>query len=274
VDYLSSVFDWTASNARLVTAVVAIVAMSIAHKSLHSQRNPLAFVGLAMRGFGLSGVARVEWLRGLALDTVRAKRMADELAGQMVGGWRIGASLGNGHSALVLVAKKGKQTVAALKIIDPEMVEQAGRDQQISRIMREKELAGHSHPHLVEILDGGECAQSGHLFVAMELLNPLTLDQVRNTLPRDRIAPLIAQLASAARFLEEREFCHRDIKPANVVVTPDFHRLKLLDLGVIRPYGDLTVNKRRSGTPGLRGGQPADPVRELGILPGSRSAPI
>jgi hypothetical protein len=39
VDYLSSAFDWTAGHAPIVTAVVAIVAVSIAHKSLHSQRD-------------------------------------------------------------------------------------------------------------------------------------------------------------------------------------------------------------------------------------------
>jgi hypothetical protein len=34
------------------------------------------------------------------------------------------------------------------------------------------------------------------------------------------------------------------------------------------------VNKHRSGTPGLREGQPIDLVRELGGQPGSHSAPI
>jgi hypothetical protein len=34
------------------------------------------------------------------------------------------------------------------------------------------------------------------------------------------------------------------------------------------------VNKRRSGTPGLREGQSIDLVRELGGQPGSQSAPI
>jgi hypothetical protein len=34
------------------------------------------------------------------------------------------------------------------------------------------------------------------------------------------------------------------------------------------------VNKHRSGTPGLREGQPIDLVRELGGQPGSQSAPI
>jgi serine/threonine protein kinase len=163
--------------------------------------------------------------------------MAAELQGRLVGGWTIGAYLGNGFSAVVLSAEKEGQT-AALKVIDPEMVERAGPQKQLARILREKELAGHGHPNLVDILDGGQCGETNHLYVAMELLEPRTLGQVRKKLPASRIGPLIGQLARATRFLEERGVAHRDIKPDNTVVSLDFSRVKLLDLGVIHPPAD------------------------------------
>ena len=141
--------------------------------------------------------------------------------------------------AVVLSAKK-RDSLAALKIIDPEMIERYGFDRQLARIKREKRLEGHTHPHLVQILDGGHCAETGHLYVVMELLEPLTLGDVRDTLPASRIGPVIRQLASASRFLEEHKLVHRDIKPENTHVSPDHMTLKLLDLGVVYPPLDST----------------------------------
>jgi eukaryotic-like serine/threonine-protein kinase len=171
------------------------------------------------------------------LDKTRAHRLAGELRGSRVGGWIVGPYLGNGYSALVLEAEKD-DVKAALKIIDPEMVERAGVERQLARVRRERELAGHGHPNLVDILDGGQCSDTGHLFVAMELLEPRPLGQVRNILPASRIGPLVAQLARAARFLESRGIAHRDIKPDNTNVEADFANIKLLDLGVIHPPAD------------------------------------
>lgn len=163
--------------------------------------------------------------------------MAAQLHGQLVGGWAVGRYLGNGFSAVVLSAERDGQT-AALKIIDSEMVERSGAQRQLARILRERELAGHGHAHLVDILDGGQCAKTGHLYVAMELLEPRTLGHVKGSLARTQIGGLIGQLAQAAYFLETRGIAHRDIKPDNTVVSKDNTKVKLLDLGVIHPPSD------------------------------------
>jgi serine/threonine protein kinase len=163
--------------------------------------------------------------------------MAAELHGRRIGGWIVGSYLGNGFSAVVLAAEKDGMT-GAVKIIDPEMVERAGKDSQLRRVMREQELSGHGHPNLVNILDGGQCGETGYLYVVMELLEPRTLGKALKRIPRTQIGPLIGQLARAARYLEERGIAHRDIKPDNTVVSPDFLTVKLLDLGVIHPPAD------------------------------------
>lgn len=160
--------------------------------------------------------------------------MAQDLRGSHVGGWGIEEYLGNGFSAVVLSATK-RDSRGAIKIIDPEMIERNGFDRQLARINREKLLVGHTHPNLVKILDSGHCEKTGYLFVVMELLEPLTLGEVRCKLPRTRIGPVICQLASAARFLEELGLVHRDIKPENTHISSDFMAVKLLDLGVVYP---------------------------------------
>lgn len=163
--------------------------------------------------------------------------MAAELQGVHIGGWAVGPYLNNGFSAVVLEAEKEGQK-AALKIIDPAMVERAGAKKQLTRILRETELAGHGHPNLVEIFDGGKCAKTDYLFVVMELLPWPTLAQLRQGVPAGQIAGIIAQAARAAKFLEDRGIAHRDIKPGNIVAAPDYSLIKLLDLGVIHPPSD------------------------------------
>jgi serine/threonine protein kinase len=180
------------------------------------------------------------------MDKARAKRMATELLGSKVGGWEIGPYLGNGFSAVVLNAQKLGRS-AAIKLIDPEMVERSGIDHQLARILREKELAGHGHPNLVDIFDGGQCSETQMLFVVMELVSSRTLGQVRNRLPRNSVGPVISQLAEAARYLETRGIAHRDIKPDNATISADYASVKLLDLGVIYPPSDPSRSSAGTG---------------------------
>jgi serine/threonine protein kinase len=103
------------------------------------------------------------------MDLVRAKRIAAELLGRPVGGWVVKDYLGNGASAVVLSAKRDG-VLAALKLIDPEMVERHGQEKQLMRIERERDLVGHSNEHLVKIFDGGLCLDTNYLYIVMELM--------------------------------------------------------------------------------------------------------
>jgi serine/threonine protein kinase len=182
----------------------------------------------------------------MGMDKVRAKRIATELHGRTVGGWLVGEYLGNGASAVVVSAERSGQA-AALKLVDPEMVERYGAPQQLARIERERGLAGHTERNLVKIFDGGQCKDTGCLFVAMELLTLPALTTLIPHFPRGRIGPLIEQLAGAARFLETRGLAHRDIKPDNVVISRDCEQAVLLDLGVVRPIRPVDSDDAGSG---------------------------
>jgi eukaryotic-like serine/threonine-protein kinase len=180
------------------------------------------------------------------MDSVVAKRIETELLGREVDDWKIESRIDAGKSAVVFRAN-GVAGPAAVKIFDPEMVERYGRRVQLDRIERELRLKGKHHPNLIKILGGGECTKTKYLFVAMELIEAPNLGSILEKIPRDRVWPLISQVASAARFLESLDLAHRDIKPGNIVVTHDFQRAVLLDLGVLKPFGvtGLTDNEQK-----------------------------
>ena len=177
----------------------------------------------------------------IKVDPTVAKRMTDDLTGKTVGGWSIGSYLGAGKSALVFECAQG-DTIAALKVFDPDLVNRHGKSTQLERIKRELSLVGKRHPNLVQVYDGGECTKTGNLFVAMELIPGGNLEDELLKIPRDRISRILSQVTSAVMFLEEHGLAHRDIKPSNIAITKDFERAVLMDLGVLRPMGesDLT----------------------------------
>lgn len=170
------------------------------------------------------------------MDKVQAQILRDELQGKSVGGWLIDGFHGNGKSAVVLPAIKGDQR-GAIKIFHPELIERYGKAAQLERIMREKSLVGASHDNLVQIYDGGECPDTGHLYVVMESLPYENLHDQNANIPLSAVPSIISQIASAARFLEDRNLAHRDIKPENIAISDDFSRAVLLDLGVLLPIG-------------------------------------
>ncbi|MGB8417685.1 protein kinase domain-containing protein [Paraburkholderia sp.] len=191
------------------------------------------------------------------MDAAQAEILVNSLLDKDVCNWHIDGYLGKGKSAVVLAASRGSET-AAIKIFHPELVERYGKAVQLERIMRERSLIGAYHPNLVRILDGGECPTTGHLFVVMERLPYSNLHDALENVPDEAVPVLISQVASAARFLEDRNLAHRDIKPENIAVTDDFSRAVLLDLGVLRPIGNsnLTDIDQRSFIGTLRYSSP------------------
>lgn len=180
------------------------------------------------------------------MDSTQAAILRESVQGLKIGGWSIAGFFGNGKSAVVLPAEKDG-ALGAIKIFHPELVERYGKAAQLERINREKSLVGASHANLVKILDGGECAETGYLFVVMERIPYRNLHEAIHDIPSHAIPSIISQVASAARFLEDRGMAHRDIKPENIAISDDYGKAILLDLGVLLPIGlsNLTdINQR------------------------------
>lgn len=155
------------------------------------------------------------------------------LGGAVISGWVLDKEIGAGADGIVYSARKDNQ-VAAVKVFFPEVIAN-GQDEAMERLELQLSLAGKKHhPNLVEIFDGGrESDLDNVLFLVMELVPGNSLDKVLEEVPADAIPSLVSQLASAASFLHEKGLAHRDIKPANVVISHDFTKLTLLDLGIV-----------------------------------------
>lgn len=198
------------------------------------------------------------------MDSARAERLSKELINSDIDGWHITGVLGNGKSAIVFEGEKDG-TQAAVKVFDPELIERFGEDTQIERINRELALIDHDNDNLIQIIGGGVCNTTHHLYIAMEKINWPSLDQVLNEIPRDSIWDIIKGVSLAAKFLEEKNIVHRDIKPSNIIIDLDnFKNVKLLDLGVIRPIGngDLTDDDSKPFVGTLRYSSPEFLLRE------------
>ena len=127
----------------------------------------------------------------------------------------------------------------------------------VKRFLREAKMThALEHPNIVRVLDAGSDFQTGYLFIAMELVEGLTLQQSlqKNQLSEEELRKILFVMANALSALERAGIVHRDIKPSNIMCTAD-GVYKLMDLGIAklqRPEAGentLTMEKSVIGTP-------------------------
>lgn len=187
------------------------------------------------------------------MDTAQAQLFSQDIIRQgEIAGWIIDEYVAHGKSAVLFSAHSGAAS-AIVKVFHPGLIEAYGRESQVIRVNRERELVGRHHPNIVRVLDAGSCEQTGHLYVVMEKAAGAPLSKRLTHVPRDRISMLVEQLARAAMQLEDWGFTHRDIKPDNIHIDDECNVLTLLDFGVIKPHGNdsatsLFTNKPFVGT--------------------------
>jgi tetratricopeptide (TPR) repeat protein len=107
-----------------------------------------------------------------------------------------------------------------------------------ARLVREAQaLARLSHPNVVAVHDVG--AHEGHLFVAMEFVEGVTLREWLNRNPpgsRERLSmvlDILVQAGSGLLAAHQADLIHRDFKPGNVLVGSD-GRVRVVDFGLAR----------------------------------------
>ena len=144
------------------------------------------------------------------------------------------------------------------------------------RFLREARSAGRlNHPNIVTIYDVGE--HEGIAYIAMELLEGKSLQQILRETPRlplATIADLVAQVADGLDLAQRFKITHRDVKPANIMVSGDW-RAKLTDFGVAHvASSSMTQTGSALGSPKYMSpeavtGQPVDPrsdIFSLGVV--------
>ncbi|HEY6966959.1 MAG TPA: serine/threonine-protein kinase, partial [Burkholderiales bacterium] len=198
------------------------------------------------------------------------------MAQTQFGRYQIVSELGRGamgavHRAVDPLIERDVAIKTLLPNLPPEIM-----DEVRGRFLREARSAGRlNHPNIVTIYDVGE--QDGVAYIAMELLEGKSLQQILRETPRlpvATIADLAAQVADGLDLAQRYKITHRDIKPANIMVSADW-RAKLTDFGVAHvASSSMTQTGAALGSPKYMSpeqvtGQPLDPrsdIFSLGVV--------
>ncbi len=148
-----------------------------------------------------------------------------------LGGYGEPTFLASGGSAAVFRVDSANG-VRAFKACAPELLSGPSGPAERRRLEIQRRLIGHPCASLVQTYRVEEA--EGTAFTEMEFVDWPELTQVLASVPDEAIIPLFTQLVDAVKFLGSNNIVHRDIKPENIKVSPDFAKLKLLDLGVAR----------------------------------------
>ncbi len=162
--------------------------------------------------------------------------------------YRIERVLGAGATGTVYEATQEREpTRVALKVLHRHL---NTNEQVARRFAREaKILSTLVGEHIVQIYETG-ADSDGHLYMALELIQGLALDQVLSRdrfLPMDELASLAEQLAEALELAHGKGIIHRDLKPSNLMIERlpgGQSRVRVLDFGlakVLRESGMTTT---------------------------------
>jgi tRNA A-37 threonylcarbamoyl transferase component Bud32 len=187
-------------------------------------------------------------LRRERARAVRAEQLGQYTLDKLVGEGAMG-TVYRAHHALL-------RRPTAIKLLRDGRMTARGR----GRFEREAQITSRlTHPNTVAVYDYGRSA-SGTLYLAMEFLQGLTVDEIvrrDGAIPERRVVHILKQVAGSLAEAHAQGLVHRDIKPQNVMVchrggVPDF--VKVLDFGLVKDGPDsrdpqLTSEGAAVGTP-------------------------
>ncbi len=167
---------------------------------------------------------------------------ADPLIGKQIGGrYRITGILGEGGMGRVYTAEQQMGT-SVRKVAVKTLLSQFAKDPQtVARFMRECGTVSElEHPNTIKVYDFGQIEDSGELYIAMELLQGQTLEEIlHNGQPMnpERVDRIIGQVCGSLQEAHDKGIVHRDLKPANIFLTTragEEDVVKVLDFGIAK----------------------------------------
>ncbi len=151
--------------------------------------------------------------------------------GDQIGTWIVDRPIGQGGMGRVYKCRHSsdERSFAALKLLQPHEL----GDGPLRFKWEADALMALNHPSVVRVWGSGEDPERGLLWMAMELVDGMTLDRHLRQVGRRpaHVAALIHAAADALAHAHERGIFHRDIKPDNLMVDAA-HRLVIVDFGV------------------------------------------
>ena len=172
----------------------------------------------------------------------------DQFEGKEIAGrFLLGPLLGKGGYGAVFEAEQvSMKRRCAVKLLHQQLLE----DRNIVERFRAEAIATSklSHPNTVVIYDFGVDEASGLLFLAMEFLEGVSLNEVisrQGPLPVDVVLHLVDQIAASLGDAHQRGIIHRDIKPHNIMVVPrpnDPYAVKVIDFGIAKILEETTLS--------------------------------
>lgn len=147
------------------------------------------------------------------------------------GHYELMSTVGSGGQGVVYRAVDNNlNRLVALKLLrteystDPEFVKQFEHEAQLT--------ASINHPNVVRVYSFG--ADEGHVYLAMELVDNGTMDDLMEKLgriPEARALQIGIEVAQGLRAGQEKGLIHRDVKPGNVLFAQD-GTAKVVDYGL------------------------------------------
>ncbi len=169
------------------------------------------------------------------------------------GKYKIERCLGIGGMGEVYLATHSfLGTSCAIKLLKKDVTV---REEDKQRLLREARLASSiHHQNLIAVLDADIDPATGMLYIVMEYVDGISIDQILTNGPmqEERVLQIIRQVAEALQAAAEMHIVHRDIKPANIMLSSK-GKVKLADLGIAKAESDssmtLTMDNAILGTP-------------------------
>ncbi|MGW6401047.1 protein kinase domain-containing protein [Streptomyces sp. NPDC055134] len=155
-----------------------------------------------------------------------------------LGPYRLLGVLGEGGMGKVYVGQDSAGTVAAVKVLRPELADDTNLAQ---RFVREAQAAQAVRSKGVAAVLGAH-TEGGRPWIASEYLAGPTLDQAVDAygpLDEEAVRALAASIARTLADVHAAGFIHRDLKPPNIVLTSSGPRV--IDFGIARPEHGLTL---------------------------------
>ncbi|MHB8580932.1 MAG: serine/threonine protein kinase [Ignavibacteriaceae bacterium] len=162
-----------------------------------------------------------------------------EFVGQTFLHYKIIEKIGEGGMGAVYKAQDTKlDRFVALKFLPSQV--SATEDEKARFIQEAKAASAMNHPNVCTIYSIEE--YNGQIFIAMELIDGVTLRNNKQNLSEKRILDIGVQVAEGLAAAHEKGIVHRDIKPENIMIRKD-GIVQIMDFGLAKLYTSGNVSR-------------------------------